>query len=164
MRRDENWNHLHVVRKVTPPTPYETMVFRYSRHLGKGLTGEQHTALMLLCKYRHELHSTREDFKTIGSTKKEFLQTFFQVQMPILLRNAKLPECTIVTFPIWNDISAKMTTYFIDKVNTEIEDYLRNIDRTYGTQYCPTGIRREARREKEVMNAADLQIDELREM
>lgn len=30
----------------------------------------------------------------------------------------------------------------LDKVNNQIEDYLRNIDKEHGTSYCPTGATR----------------------
>lgn len=149
MRREENWNHLNIKTRAENFHSYEVQKMRICRNICKTLTDEQHTALMVLGKYRHELHAVRADFLSITDVKKETLRSFFQSQLPVLLRSTGLPECNITTFPIWNLSNQAAVTKYIDKVNDSIEEYLLNIDRQHGTMYCPTGMRRERRSQQE---------------
>ena len=140
-KREENWNHLNVKRDKAHKA-YEAQISRISYNLGTKLTGEQHTALMVLAHYRHCIHSARESYNDLTNETKEKLRSFFLNKMNVMMRTAHLPEVNIRYFMVDSLKSDKLRTAYIDRINENIEEYLDNMDRTYGTMYCPTGYRR----------------------
>lgn len=123
----------------------------------ESLTMVQHTALMILCAYRHRLHVATEQFFALTEEAIR-CRNFFQNQLPILLRTAGLPALgTDLSFSIPNksrisrgNILEDMSAYYlcaayISGLNSDIEDYLRTIDRECGTEYAPSGAQRIAR-------------------
>ena len=147
-KREENWNHLNVKRYLKS---YDAQLSRINKNLGSGLTGEQHTALMILTQYRHNLHKSRESYETLEKDTKNSLRSFFLNQMNRLLKTASLPELNIRFFLIDHIDGDEMRTAYIDEINEQIEVYLDNIDKKYGTMYCPTGFRRMKRNNSHVL-------------
>lgn len=45
-------------------------------------------------------------------------------------------------FSVWFDEACAQMANILNRINNLIEDYLLNIDKTYGTSYCPTGATR----------------------
>ncbi len=146
MKREENWNHLKDRRSLKA---YDNQMARINKNLGTDLTGEQHTALMVLAQYRHYIHKARVAYGKLDRTSKDNIKGFFLNQMSIMLRAAKLPELNIRFFPIDHIKDEELRTIYIDDFNEAIEEYLSSIDKAYGTMYCPTGFRRLRRKKKE---------------
>ncbi len=142
MKKEENWNHLNVKRYLKS---YDVQIARISKNLGTGLTGEQHTALMILTQYRHNLHKSRDNYATLDKDTKKSLRSFFLNQMDIMLKAVKLPAVNLRFFPIDHIDDPKVRGLYIDDMNARIEGYLDAIDKAYGTMYCPTGFRRQKR-------------------
>jgi len=133
-----NWNRERLVKNAGIGTLSET----------------QHTALAILCHYRHKMHVASERFydRTMDADK---ARRFFEGPANIMLEKAGLPKlgCDL-SFDI-PDVSrmegmeddlkrlAKYScTIYVQKLNREVEDYLRMIDETYGTWYTPSGFTR----------------------
>lgn len=129
---------------TTKPT-YEAKVMRCSRNLGTGLTSVQHTALMLLCTYRHRLHAVSERYSALPKSKKSEIREFFLNKASTMLVSARLPALAIRFFPVEQIEDDTQKALYINSLNDQIEVYLSSIDKKYGTMYCPTGCRRQKR-------------------
>ena len=141
MRKEENWSHFNVKREVCFRS-FDVQKARINKNLGINLTGEQHTALMLLARYRHYLHSSRESYLLLDDDFRDKLRSFFLNKLGVLLRSTGLPALNLRYFLIDNTESAVLRTVYIDELNHQIETYLYDIDKIYRTMYCPTGFRR----------------------
>lgn len=150
MKREENWNHLSVKREEMHRA-YETQISRISFNIGTGLTGEQHTALMVLAHYRHCIHSARSVYSSLNKEASDRLRNFFLNKMNIMMRSAGLPELNIRYFLVESTENDYLRTAYIDEINDEIETYLSEIDKQYGTMYCPTGCRRTKRDDEAIV-------------
>ncbi len=139
MKREENWNHLNVKRSLRA---YDTQMARINKNLSSELTGAQHTALMVLAQYRHRLHSARANKGLAVASSREDISNFFLNQLDVLIRSTKLPSLDLRYFPVDIIEDEAVRARYIDDVNEKIEDYLDDIDKKYGTMYCPTGARR----------------------
>lgn len=142
MKREENWNHVNVKRCKEMYQSYETKIMRMSRNLGTGLDSIQHTALMVLCKYRHKLHAVENKYGSIAEDERNDIRSFYLNNVDTLLRTANLPSLTVRFFSVDMIQDENQRSLYINEINAQIEDYLSAIDRKYGTMYCPTGIRR----------------------
>ena len=123
----------------------------------ESLTPAQHNALMILTKYRHDMHTNACRFFADDTVETVKVRRFLSGPMETMLKSAGLPPLVVDNFLLMPDQSyadqlgltgefletAKKTCESqIESLNSVIEDYLRNIDRTYGTWYCPTGSQR----------------------
>ena len=105
----------------------------------RNMTMEQHTAMMILAKYRHSLHCS-EDIVT-GTEKK--MKVFTEV-IPRMLMTVGLPGLRITFSPTTgNHHDAESSRKVIEEVNSEIEGYMGLIDMIYGTTYRPSGYLRQ---------------------
>lgn len=116
----------------------------------KTLTMVQHTALMILCEYRHRLHVASDQFYDLTEEAKR-CRSFFKAQLPILLRSAGLPLLeTDLSFSIptrdedglSEDTKHRICEAYVSGLNEDIEEYLRAIDQKTGTWYAPSGALR----------------------
>jgi len=120
-----------------------------------GLTVQQHTALSILCRYRHNFHSNTEAI-TCGLEKGQKLENFFRKSMPIMLRSANLPgldvseELDALADALTRKDKYTATTQLalLEMINLKIENFLREIDFRNGTSYAPSGYARFARQER----------------
>ena len=136
------------------------------------LTEEQHEALEQLCKFRHDLHCNQKSLFLTNSCEYTYFWESVRGNNHILgrLGDVSLPILTIegsYSVPSdydWNDdeygeyevgIDSEDDRYedkyeyvfsicldFVENVNRQIEEYLRDIDEQYETSYCPTGATR----------------------
>lgn len=114
------------------------------------LTEEQHEALSQVCSIRHELHSNQKSLFNSESSKYSTLLNYLDGGIKEILNSAKLKNnlsWNIVELPSdydCDDIELGLSEVFTfaERVNTEIENYLREIDKLHGTNYCPTGALR----------------------
>ena len=114
------------------------------------LDKKQHTALAIVANMRHELHGTGDWYFSVPLEERKRTFNFFSKLMPILLRTAGLPQMEIHMDLLERKITCNNNDEAkeaIEKINTEIEGYLSKVDQAYGTEYCPTGIRRQRRKE-----------------
>lgn len=118
------------------------------------LSKEQHSALYILTKYRHDLHTNTDHFFGSDTIEAKKAVTFLTGPMKIMLRSAGLPSLDVDQFLVMPDEDyakslgltgeyldmAKSTCRLqIEKLNAAIESYLKGIDSTYGTWYAPSG-------------------------
>lgn len=114
------------------------------------LTEEQHEALAQVCSIRHELHTNQKSLFCSESSKYSTLLNYLDGGIKEILNSAKLKNSlswNIVDLPSDydcedSDKGLSEVFSFVEKVNSEIENYLREIDKTHGTNYCPTGALR----------------------
>lgn len=118
------------------------------------LTAEQHDVLAWLCAYRHTMHVDQESlFHSESSNFSTMWSDYDSI-------NNRLCECGLspITLPDSIDIPSDadgefdedfvyeeaLESFFeiIEGINNTIESYLRDIDRTHHTNYCPTGASR----------------------
>lgn len=130
------------------------------------LTEEQHDVLADLCEIRHEFHTNMDDITKHDTSK--IKQELVRINMKI--NEAGLKPMEFIPYgdiSDYIDIDTIDELYEIEEVpeyNSErqdwyddnyyrifkelgelhekIEDYLRNIDKKYGTDYCPSGASR----------------------
>lgn len=123
------------------------------------LTEEQHETLAWICSIRHEIHSGNMERHLFCSQsadyeKWEYIDTVvYDNPIHTAIYESKLPEwdwhfnCLDVVTDADEDIDISEVydsaiyeiADIIDRWNTSIENYLRAIDKKYGTDYCPTG-------------------------
>jgi hypothetical protein len=114
------------------------------------LTEEQHEALSQVCSIRHELHSNQKSLFCSESSKYSTLLNYLDGGVKEILNSANLKNSlswNIIDLPSdydCEDPDKGLTEVFsfVSKVNSEIENYLREIDEVHGTSYCPTGALR----------------------
>jgi hypothetical protein len=123
------------------------------------LSEEQHDALAALCAFRHELHTNQKSlFNTescnhsdyIRSLDGEIMENLNEVGLPNSLTfdifsfesDSEYDEDIDGDYDEWYEKSIAGVFSFVEKVNSEIENYLREIDKIHGTSYCPTGALR----------------------
>lgn len=142
---------------------YAEKVMKSNSEIGQdnGLTEEQCDALERLCKIRHEIHCAGADvmFNAEHGSYNE-MWDYLDYGINELLSDANLPTISFgfdreelpdsLTYDIpgiWDeDMTYDKAYYMVAEVvsesNSIIESYLREIDRQYGTSYCPTGFAR----------------------
>lgn len=128
------------------------------------LSDKQHDAIQYLCRVRHEMHSGQKAFFLSDDPRHAQFELFLgkdgQGTINKLLSEAGLPTVTLNTdiFKVETDKCFKREDFNSDydyemararafdhsaelaeNLNTSIETYLENIDRTYGTKYKPYG-------------------------
>ena len=108
------------------------------------MTMEQHTAMMILAKYRHSLHCSED----IVTGKEKILRVFTDV-IPRMMKTVGLPRLVIT---VHTDENAENKREVVEEVNSEIEDYMELIDSVYGTGYRPSGYLRQVYAEKKGLN------------
>lgn len=125
------------------------------------LTPEQHKALRELCRARHFIHSNMKSiFNDESSEAETFLNYFVEGGTSNVLDNltaAGLPKLdlsvdiimdmpTLSTYNEIDDMTLEdaLDLHFelLERINTEIENYLGAIDEEHGTKYKPTGALR----------------------
>lgn len=128
----------------------------------ESLTREQHEALAELCRIRHEIHSSPKVFFSYESRVWDYIDD--GVGGGVI--NNKLASVGLETIPFDKDPVDYPTDYdwdnfelwdgkydalddalteiyaLVAEINTKIEGYLKKIDETYETKYCPTGLSR----------------------
>ena len=130
----------------------------------KSLTGEQHDALAYLCRVRHEMHAGQDAFFLTDDPRYAAFELLLgrdgNGELNRMLKDAGLPTIDIDTdiFRAETDKCFKREDFDTDhdyemaraqafdasnrlaeKINFEIEEYLRGVDKKHGTDYCPTG-------------------------
>ena len=134
------------------------------------LTEEQHEALQELARIRHEIHSSWETMWNDEASDNPRLWNYIESGIDEMLTEAELPTIEFNYEPgdiptaedyyiflteeeqeeydndswKWREESGAFDEFadFLSEVNNKIEDYLRNIDKEYGTHYAPTGFAR----------------------
>ncbi len=120
----------------------------------------QHEALSWLCKVRHDIHTNQKAIFCVESGDHSKLSRYIDSEI-----KEKLREVGLKNSLSWNmldvpddhfydkpedeggfnldyDTAYETCIRFLEKVNTDIEKYLRSIDEIHGTSYCPTGLTR----------------------
>lgn len=119
--------------------------YKLNANYNKLLTDNQHTALAIVASMRHTLHCTKD---TNERNVRDKSINFFERLMPIMLRVVGLPTMVIDTDALDKSVKSEVIEDIreaIESVNAEVENYLKAVDRVYGTTYCPTGIQRQKR-------------------
>ena len=125
------------------------------------LSEEQHEVLAELCRIRHELHCNKDAFFITGradyrSTRAYFPNEIGDGRINEDLASVGLPiirwSHSFLDFPddnAWQeggyedwDEAYEAARDMAEDLNSNIEDYLRNIDEEYGTEYAPSGATR----------------------
>lgn len=137
-----------------------------------GLTEEQCNALAEVAGLRHIMHISHDDMWNNNSSNFNELWGYVngkygegEGKINQLLEEVGLPtipfgdyseiptydDYTLLgydedydSYEDWLDHGEEYNTfwYAVETINTKIEDYLREIDKQYGTSYCPTGFAR----------------------
>lgn len=129
---------------------YVITLNRYNARCTK-LNSSQHTALSMITSMRHQLHCMTGWMLKLPKSDVQHVVGFFDELLPILLRGTSLPPLEIHIDEVKRTLTGteeSATDRAIDLVNREVEAYLGKIDAAYGTEYCPTGIKRHKRFEK----------------
>lgn len=128
----------------------------------ESLTEDQHEALATLCRIRHEIHTNPKAFFNNESNVWSYIDDGCGGGIiNTNLENAGLepiefnvdPACYPTDYDwddeeIWdgkyNDYDSALREIYTvaEEINNKIEEYLRLIDKTHGTEYCPTGLSR----------------------
>ena len=155
--------------KWTAKQNYVEKVMRENAEV-ETLTEDQHWALQELARIRHEIHTSWEEMWNCESSEYKKLWDYIEYDIDEMLTEAELPTIefnydpsdvpTSADFEIflteeeqeeydndswkWREESGAFDEFadFLSEVNNKIEDYLRNIDKEYGTHYAPTGFAR----------------------
>ena len=117
------------------------------------LTPEQHEKIQELCEMRHKLHSG-DMFSTESSCLSECSRYFFE---RIEIEGAGVLDVGYEIENLTTEIDLELEGYEsneyesvydefkslnyneIEDINKKIEEFLCDIDKKFGTQYCPTG-------------------------
>jgi hypothetical protein len=112
------------------------------------LTEEQHYASSEICSIRHELHSNQESIYKTGSSNFSKFNNYLDYKIKEILDEVGLKNNLSWNVDILPTDYEDDSNYeddiqeiycFMEKVNREIESFLRSVDNMYGTEYCPTG-------------------------
>lgn len=121
------------------------------------LSEEQHEALSELCRMRHEIHSNQESLYISEASEQSLFSELYQILNEInkLFKNKLIlpnPEDFPSDDDKYNDIienteeaeEENLAEFYkmMNKLNSDIEKYLKNIDKEHKTNYCPTGATR----------------------
>lgn len=131
----------------------------------QSLTDDQHDALSDLCSVRHELHTNTDSLikSDEGGIKEKLISANIQLNqsgvppmnfipldtsdyididtIDLLYELEEVPE-NEEERQIWYDDNYYRIHGELSNLNSKIEQYLSEIDKKYGTQYCPTGLSR----------------------
>lgn len=126
--------------------------------LENGLTEEQIEVLQKLCTFRHELHCNQEALYYSEFPNSREFSYMLNDGIADMLKKVNLPSenmyfytddliddnvCLDLDYTDEEKEEALEACFeFARNVNNEIEDYLREIDKQYKTQFCPTGFSR----------------------
>lgn len=120
------------------------------------LTEAQHETLRWLCSFRHDLHCNQEALFYSEWSKYTEFWGIIDVKLGERLSEAGLPgidldidaenfptdiDCEEL-FDMTSEEALAEVVKMASDINRAIEMYLGNIDKEYGTHYCPTGIAR----------------------
>lgn len=129
----------------------------------ENLTEDQHDALAWLCAKRHEVHTNQKAFFYDGHAQNReywnliddgcgygvIREKMMSVNLPDLKWSFNpddyLTDMLCDEFGYSEeetDAEYEAVIEMAGKFNSDIEQYLRSIDKTYGTDYCPTGYAR----------------------
>lgn len=126
--------------------------------LENGLTDEQIEVIEELCAFRHELHCNQEALYYSEYGNHNYFESMLNNDIYEMLEKVNLPYQNMIFST--DDLEDENVCFDLDytdeekenalqeclefatRVNNKIEDYLRNIDKKYGTSYCPTGFAR----------------------
>lgn len=136
------------------------------------LTPEQHEALQYVCSVRHELHvghkamfnTNSDDYRKLW----DYLTEGESSSINTILESAGLKRIDGINLDIaecpsdddwyyfmdeeekaeydsiddWYEEAYNELSEILEEVNRKIENYLREIDKEHGTNYCPSGFQR----------------------
>ena len=131
----------------------------------ESLTEEQHEVLAWLCRFRHQWHTSMETLFNTESAEYSSLWTEYEqlnekLSEAGLERIEGLPDAADFAtsddfYNVGYDVEYEDLSDWIEngedysnfckmheKVNNDIEHYLQQIDKKYGTEYCPSGSTR----------------------
>ena len=122
----------------------------------KSLTEEQHDALASICRMRHSIHSNKKGvINSEHSDNREF--TYFISELVFVYSrkidskaNLSIDAEDIICDIDYYELSLYDTYEDMEEAardqledfNSRIESWLRDIDKKYNTNYCPTGGQR----------------------
>lgn len=132
----------------------------YKRYISNSendsLTSEQHEAIQHLCTARHNLHSNKKSviIDDYEGLKQDIINANVGIKISGLTPMSFVGTDTIdyVDIDSLNELDIEDEEEYddnyirisgeLEELNTKIEKYLANIDKTYNTNYCPSGKQR----------------------
>lgn len=131
----------------------------YKRYISNSendsLTSEQHEAIQHLCTARHNLHSNKKHaiIDDYNGLKQAIIEANVAIKLSGLTPMSFVGTDTIdyVDIDSLNELDIEEEDYDdnyirisgeLEDLNSKIEEYLGNIDKTYNTNYCPSGKQR----------------------
>ena len=132
----------------------------YENSKKETLTKEEHEILADLCSLRHEIHTSWEGIWNNNDV--DLLQKLYNFEtgdlpkLDISVDIADIPSQDDYFDDLYDDADeyedledwVENSEHYeefceiMNKINSEIENYLMDIDKEHGTSYCPTGISR----------------------
>ena len=124
------------------------------------LTDEQHDLLNELCTFRHDLHTNQKSaFNANSSDYSYYANNISKYYVGVseddlhsrIVKAFGTAPYTPIDYPTSEDYDDYGMTYeeaqeeaetLFDKINTQIENFLSDIDKKHGTNYCPSGATR----------------------
>lgn len=131
----------------------------YKRYISNSendsLTSEQHEAIQHLCTARHNLHSNKKSviIDDYQGLKPDIIKANVAIKLSGLTPMSFVGTDTIdyIDIDSINELDIEEEEYDdnyirisgeLEELNNKIEKYLANIDKTYNTNYCPSGKQR----------------------
>lgn len=131
----------------------------YKRYISNSendsLTSEQHEAIQHLCTARHNLHSNKKHaiIDDYNGLKQAIIEANVAIKLSGLTPMSFVGSDIVdyVDIDSLNELDIEEEDYDdnyirisgeLEDLNSKIEAYLGNIDKTYNTNYCPSGKQR----------------------
>lgn len=125
----------------------------YRNRIDSTLTSEQCDVLEKVCSFRHQLHSNPESLFYSESANYDYFNDMLRDEMSELLSSAGFENSLaydLIEIPndhcCYSDEEYEECLCevheFVNGVNRDIEQFLRDVDEKYGTHYAPTGFSR----------------------
>ena len=92
------------------------------------MTDSQHRTISMLAYYKHMFERNVDTIFNGNNVGLKIYSNFFLKSLPIMLRTAGLPEL---------NLQRRFTEYDAEAINSDVESYLKYIDRKFGTWYAP---------------------------
>ena len=131
----------------------------------KGMTEEQTDILEELCSFRHDFHcnmsklvnDNTDTFKELLRIREELVKSglpkldigrfdeglYIDIDdFQVVYETEQVPDNDTQEFDEWYEKTYSRIYDELSELHKMIEDYLSNIDKKYGTNYCPTGALR----------------------